>query len=333
MKKIIIAITTLLSTSIVMAQVDPHFSQYYVYPSWLNPGLTGAIDGDYRVSAIYRSQWASIANGFSTAGLTADFTTNKNINFGGSILQQTAGNGGFTYTTAHASIAYTGIRFGAAGQQRLAIGFQAGMVQRRFNTAKFQLGDQWFSATGYNPNAPTTDVFANPTSTVLDIGAGIMYYDASPDKKANIFAGFSAAHLTQPDDKFISTGTVKSKFPIRYTLHGGVKWNVSDNFSITPNVLYLRQGNAEEKMVGAYAQIRISDVSDFLLGGNYRFNDALVPFAGYYYKNFTLGLSYDVNTSQLGRNISTVNSFEVSLTYVGRKSKELAGKNFICPRL
>jgi hypothetical protein len=108
---------------------------------------------------------------------------------------------------------------------------------------------------------------------------------------------------------------------------------VSDNFSITPNILYLRQGNAEEKMVGAYAQIRISDVSDFLLGGNYRFNDALVPFAGYYYKNFTLGLSYDVNTSQLGRNISTVNSFEVSLTYVGRKSKELAGKNFICPRL
>jgi len=25
------------------AQVDPHFSQYYVYPMWLNPALTGAI--------------------------------------------------------------------------------------------------------------------------------------------------------------------------------------------------------------------------------------------------------------------------------------------------
>jgi hypothetical protein len=95
---------------ITKAQVDPHFSQYYVYPSWLNPALTGAIDGDYRVSAIYRNQWGNIANGFSTIGLSGDFVTNKNLNFGGSVLQQTAGNGGFTYTTAHASIAYTGVR-------------------------------------------------------------------------------------------------------------------------------------------------------------------------------------------------------------------------------
>lgn len=42
------------------AQVDPHFTQYYVYPSWLNPALTGAFDGDYRISGIYRNQWGNI---------------------------------------------------------------------------------------------------------------------------------------------------------------------------------------------------------------------------------------------------------------------------------
>lgn len=56
----------LLSVSTLKAQVDPHFSQYYMYPSWLNPALTGAFDGDYRVTGIYRSQWGNITNPFAT---------------------------------------------------------------------------------------------------------------------------------------------------------------------------------------------------------------------------------------------------------------------------
>src|SRR5436853_7389770 len=88
---------------IAKAQVDPHFSQYYVYPAWLNPALTGAFDGDYRITGIYRSQWGNISSPFSTPGLAADFTTNKNSNFGASVLNQTAEDGGYNYFTANAS--------------------------------------------------------------------------------------------------------------------------------------------------------------------------------------------------------------------------------------
>src|SRR5436190_16826245 len=87
----------------VKAQVDPHFTQYYVYPAWLNPALTGAFDGDYRVTGIYRTQWGNISSPFSTPGLSADFTTNKNSNFGASVLNQTAGDGGYNYLTAYGS--------------------------------------------------------------------------------------------------------------------------------------------------------------------------------------------------------------------------------------
>src|SRR3954463_15702477 len=83
------------------AQVDPHFSQYYVYPSWLNPALTGAFDGDYRISGIYRNQWSSITNAFSTIGLSADMVTSKNINVGVSVMRQTAGTGGYSYTNGN----------------------------------------------------------------------------------------------------------------------------------------------------------------------------------------------------------------------------------------
>src|SRR5688572_7389694 len=134
----------------VQAQVDPHFSQYYVYPSWLNPALTGAFDGKYRVSGIYRSQWGNIASPFQTTGVSADFSTDKNINYGASLLHQKAGNGGYQYTTAYANVAYTGVKFGAGDFQRLTFGFQAGFIQRRFDRSKMTFGDQWNPITGYN---------------------------------------------------------------------------------------------------------------------------------------------------------------------------------------
>ena len=133
MRKLTILLTIFLAAHVVDAQVDPHFSQYYVYPAWLNPALTGAFDGDYRISGIYRSQWGNISSPFTTPGVAVDFTTNKNSNFGASVLNQTAGDGGYNYLTAYASYSYTGVRFGPQENHRVAMGMQIGVIQRRFN--------------------------------------------------------------------------------------------------------------------------------------------------------------------------------------------------------
>jgi len=332
MKRIIISFIIFITAStIVKAQVDPHFSQYYVYPSWLNPALTGIFDGNYRISGIYRNQWNSVSSPFSTVGVTADMSTNKNLNFGINVLNQKAGTAGYNYTTAYASIAYTGVKFGAQGYQRLVFGIQGGIVSRKVTPSKFQFGDQWNPITGYNPSAPTTDILTNTSSTVFDAGAGILYFDAAPGKKANLFVGFSASHITQPEDPFSAGG--KEKLPVRYTAHAGVKLALSETFSITPNALYLKQGNAEEKMIGAYAKLKANNITDLLLGANYRFKDAVAPFAGLNYKNLVLGFSYDVNTSDLGSAVKGTNSFELSLTYIGRKTYKYSEEHFVCPRL
>lgn len=311
------------------AQVDPHFSQYYVYPSWLNPALTGAFDGSYRVSGIYRSQWGSISP-FKTYGAAADFTTEKNINYGLSVLHQEAGSGGYQYTTGYANVAYTGVKFGAGDFQRIVLGFQGGIIQRRFNLSKMTWGDQWNPVTGYNPGTQTADVLNRTSAGSFDLGAGALYFDAKPGKKANLYAGFSASHITQPDDKF--SGRADAKLPIRWTAHAGVRLNLSDELSLTPNALYLKQGTAEEKMVGAYAQIKAAQV-DLLLGANYRFKDAVSPYVGFTYRNMVLGASYDVNTSDLGRMVKGTNSFEISLSFFGRKTAKTPEAEFICPAL
>ena len=313
------------------AQVDPHFTQYYVYPSWTNPALTGAFDGQYRISGIYRSQWGSISSPYTTQGVSAEFTTSKNMNYGIGVINQTAGDGGYRYTTAYGSLAYTGVRFGPGENHRVVLGLQAGLIQRRFDATKLTFGDQWNPITGYNPGNPTADLFRNNNASSFDAGAGILYFDATPGKKANFYAGYSASHITKPTDDF--SGKANSTLPMRHTIHTGVKLKVNDVFSITPNVLYLKQGTAEETMLGAYGQLKAGPETDLMIGANYRFDDALSPFVGFTHKGMVLGVSYDINTSDLGKVVKGSNSFEISLSFIGKKSTKTPEVEFVCPRL
>lgn len=315
----------------LQAQSDPHFSGYYVYPAWLNPALTGIFDGDYRVSAIYRSQWGSVSSPFKTYGIAGEVKTNNNINFGASVLNQKAGDGGFNYTTAYGSASYTGVRFGAFEQHRVVFGMQMGLIQRRFDPAKLHFGDQWNPITGYNPGQATNDMFNRTSSAAFDAGAGILYYDAQPGKKYNLYGGFSVMHLNKPTDQFSATGD--ARIPMRTTAHAGVRIMISELFSLTPNVLYMKQGAASEKMLGAYGQYTAAAETDVMLGANYRFKDAFSAYAGVSYKSFMLGLSYDVNSSDLGKITRGANSFELSLSFIGRKSVKTPAGDFVCPRL
>jgi type IX secretion system PorP/SprF family membrane protein len=309
------------------AQTDPHFSQYYAYPMWLNPALTGAMDGDYRVAAVYRNQWGNIANSFTTPGVSADFVTNKNVNLGVNIMNQRTNTGGYNYLTAYGTMSYTGVRF---GDHQVAMGMALGVINRRFDPSKFTMGDQWNPVTGVGGGG-STEVLNKTSALGFDAGAGIMYFDAGAGKKANLFLGFSAFHLTQPQDPFITGGNA-DRMPIRYTGHGGVKLNVSEGVSFTPNILYMRQGSAEEKMVGAYSQLRVNESTDFIVGLNYRVKDAVSPYAGIYYKNFVIGASYDVNSSELSKVTGNANSFELSLTFIGSRRANTDAVPFVTPR-
>ncbi len=312
------------------AQVDPHFSSYYIYPSWLNPALTGAFDGQLRIAGIYRNQWGNVSTPFSTPGISLDLQTEKNMNYGLSLLKQSAGNGGYSYTTAYGNFAYTGMKFGN-GLKRVVLALQVGMIQRRFDATKLTFGDQWNPVTGFNPSNPTADAVSNNNQTDIDFGAGVLYYDATPGKKSNFFGGYSVSHINKPDDKFGTFGS--ARLPMRHTIHAGMRFSLTDQFSLTPNALYLRQGTASETMVGAYGQYRITPGNDFMLGVNYRLKDAIAPFAGYTFGNLMLGASYDINVSDLGRLVKGTNSFEVSLTFIKKRKVETPEEEFVCPRL
>lgn len=316
------------------AQTDPHFTQNYTYPLYTNPAMTGTADGDYRISAVYRSQWGSISNPYRTTGLSFDTRTNKNVALGINLLNQSAGDGGFDYLNAYGSIAYTGVKWGKDFSHRLVLAIQGGLINRRVNPSKFKWGEQWNPITGYNAGNATSETFARTSSSTFDVGAGALYYDATPGKKANAFGGISFFHLNRPKDPIISTqSTELNKLPLRYTVHGGVSFNLFERTSIVPHVLYMQQGTAKEIMLGTYVQLNVNEYTDFMFGGYYRNKDAVAPFVGVDWKNFMIGLSYDVNTSKLGAMSRNVNSFELSLTYVKRTGTKGIFEFIRCPRL
>ncbi len=93
-------------TSRVKAQIDPHFSQYYAYPIYLNPALTGVINGDLRVNANFKNQYATINNAYQTEGLSLDYRPTDKVGVGFNVLNQAAGDVGYNYFAAYGTFGY-----------------------------------------------------------------------------------------------------------------------------------------------------------------------------------------------------------------------------------
>lgn len=322
----------LMAPRLAQAQVDPHFSQYYAYPMWLNPALTGVVDGDYRATVNYRNQWAAIGTPYSTAGFSIDAPTSKNIGVGAKLINMSAGDAGYNYFNFMASVSYQGVKFGKNQTQHIVFGLQGGLTSRKVDPTKFQTGMQYVPGLGFDPSMYSGETLTKTHSNEFDAAAGVVYYDGNPDHQFNPFAGVSVTHLTQPNDRFLTDG--KSHIlPARYLVHGGLRIRVDERFAITPHFMVLKQGTGEEKFVGVYGQYKVSQEVYVLGGISDRFRDAVVPFVGFHFKNALLGLSYDANTSKLNRLTNGVNTFEISISYISRKKKVMPEENFFCPRL
>jgi type IX secretion system PorP/SprF family membrane protein len=332
MKKLIIRILAVgvvltMGTKRLSAQIDPHFSQYYAHPLWLNPALTGVTDGEYRVSLNAKQQWGSISNSFLTGGASFDMAPKKNLAFGAMILNQNAGDVSYNHLNALVSGAYR-IHFGKTGLNMINFGLQAGILNKSFDPSKITLGSQYNPVTGYDPGFGINESFASSNTLVPDVNFGVMYFDGNPDQSVNVFGGVMAAHLTRPIDKFLGNSV---RMPIRYAAHGGARLRASESLDITPNAIFMRQGNAQEIAAGAYAQLMLNTETDLMFGANYRVDDAAIAFFGMHIKNMTFGVSYDFNTSSLNRATSSQGGLEISVSFTSRKG--IIGPNFFCPRL
>ncbi|GGH15843.1 PorP/SprF family type IX secretion system membrane protein [Mucilaginibacter phyllosphaerae] len=314
----------------LIAQIDPHFSQYYAYPLYLNPALTGVMNGDLRINANFKNQYANINNAYQTGALSVDYRPTDKVGLGFNVINQAAGDVGYNYFAAYGSFGYA-VAVSNDGFKKLSFGVQAGLINRGFDPSKAQYGSQYNPSSGFDPTLPSNENFLNSNATIFDAGAGVFYYDGDPLHSANIFGGLSASHLTRSKDPIATNSGTAAILPIRWTAHAGVRIKASDFFDFIPHAVYMRQQKAEEKAVGAYSEFKMNNDKGFIIGGMYRFKDAAVANVGYRVNSLIIGASYDFNTSSLNRATFGQGGLELSLSYVFRK--RIQEPEPICPRL
>lgn len=327
--KLIPVIVCLFSAKPMLAQ-DFHLSQYDAPPLFLNPAMTGMFDGAWRIHGHYRTQWAAVATKpFTTAGLSFDLPIKK-FGAGIQLFNYRAGTGGFNTFSALLSVGYD-IVIDKAKNHHVAVGVQGGIKQKSVNMDKLTFGNQYTNANGggFDTAIPNGEPIGSTNFMIMDINAGLLYYFAKENSRLNPFIGFSAFNLTEPTESFFGN---ENKLPRRYYIHGGTKINCNAKIQLLPKFIYMKQTNATELTATLLLHYYLKDNDTYLIfGPTYRNKDAAIIEAGLRKGSYTARISYDINTSSLKQSSHSRGGFEISLTYIARRSKPNPLAN--CPRL
>ena len=163
------------------------------------------------------------------------------------------------------------------------------------------------------------------TKSFPDFSAGFLGYSE------NLFFGFSAHHLTQPNQGFIS----ESALPTKLTGHIGGNFPLSrysnNVTTISPNILYQKQQDFEQFNYGLYVY-RGPIVGGLWTRHSVKNFDSFILLVGLIQETFKFGYSYDITASNLG-NSNTLGAHELSFTlYLPCRSRSKSFNTISCPQ-
>lgn len=326
---ILLAGWTVCSTSSLFGQ-DIHFSQFYNTPLILSPALTGMYKGDLRFSGAYRSQWNAANSPYRTFHLSADkkfyrVTHTKWWFSGGlSFFYDRAGDGNLSTTNLSLTGSYTRM---LNQKNFLTAGAQAGLGQRRFEFGNFTFDNQW-NGDIFDPNRATNENFNDPSILYPDFGAGLNWrlqsVKYSNKQRTKLDAGVGLFHFNQPNQAFKSND--KIALPMRWSLYALPSVQVTKKVDLVGGASVQMQGPNFEALGAAAARYYISTKTAkevaVQLGVNFRFNqigDAMIPAAEIHYRDWMVGLSWDVNLSGFSTATNHNGGPEITVRYIIHK--------------
>jgi type IX secretion system PorP/SprF family membrane protein len=328
MRKFYISLFAAISVVALSAQ-DIHFSQYYTAPLELNPALTGNINGVFRATFDYRNQWFNIP----TLNAVAPYQTyqasfdmpllrerlgNDGFGVGGMFYADKAGDGALTTFTGMASIAYHKA-VDRYGRGRISLGIQAGVVSEQINITNLIFENQ-LDNFGWNPTLPNGESYSNKAIIYPDVNVGALWTH-SPTDYFRYYFGFAMDHLSRPNVSFLSSDN--SRIAYRYNAHGGMQiyFNHDYKFSLDPTFLFMLQANATQYNMGLGLNYNLSDNVAIFGGAMYRVGDAVILDAGVEVYNARIGVSYDINYSDLKAATQSQGALELSVVYIFKKER------------
>ncbi len=282
MKKAFVSLIMLiLGTTVIYAQFDAQFSQYWACASYYNAANAGESGGG-RALIINRQQWVGMPGAPKTLFAQADLPVSrwgKEHGIGLNLLSDNIGL--FSNSTISLNYAYKTNLWGG----HLSVGTQLGIVNQSFDGSQVNIKD--FTSAGYETGddaIPSSSVQA----MVFDMGLGIWY------SKADFYTGLSVAHLTEPTIDFDENSSVYIGKVVYLT--SGYKVNLENpDWTLYPTMLIksdFKASQIEATLRGEYKQR--------LWGGlSYRYKDAFVFLVGIHKSKLSAGYAYDLSTTKI----------------------------------
>lgn len=341
-----IAAIFLCITNVVQAQ-DPVFSQYTASPVYTNPALAGLFDGEVRLTAAYRDQWSSVLGADPIQSYAASGELRYNV--GGrdylavamNMVNDEGGESEYTITRAGLGVTMQKYLDGGRGRDATYLGFGARVG---YGQHRFEPNNLWFSS-GIDTSTLVIEQgprslpagFVTATKGYLDITGGVNLSVVRRDYSLTV--GVAAHHLNQPNVSFLFNSEELLKPRLSALVSG--EYLIHDQLRVIPSAIYEKQGQVTRITAGGglYYQPERGGDAGFRIGLYSRtanqfesgmYMQSLIVSGQLEFKRTTVGLSYDLNTGQLGRATDGRGAFELSLSWV-REGK--SRYKVICPKL
>ena len=321
----IVVVVFAAGTSISLHAQDPSFSQFFSSPLNVNPALTANINADWRMISNYRDQWIGPASPYVTGTVsfdtkvmqhkTPDNIENNFMGVGGMLMFDHAMSGVVQSTYASLNLSYN-IKITETDRyrERLAIGFGAIYGHRRIDYNRVNFEEQ-FNGFGFNKNMPTGESSLSNMKPYFSGSTGITY--TATTEKTNFDIGVAAFHFNKPKQTFLKDDN--QFLPMRKVAHTNFEMFTDKRTVINANAIYQYQKKASYFSVGGAVGYYVTDNAESLITAGlwYWSKNALIPYVGLGYKNFQIGLSYDLTISKLNDAARRPNSWELSLILRG----------------
>jgi len=350
---------------------DIHYTMFNMAPLKINPANTGNFYGTVRVGGIFRDQWFSILDDeykspsfYFDAPIIRGFRDQDWVGVGLSVVSDRVGLGNLRTSGSLLSASYH-YALDKKGTRILTLGVQGGSISRKLETGMFLAGDaQQMILEGTN-NAQSTDPLLTSSGNTggggpgnrdqsdiegsyLDINAGVTYKQVDEKAGTLLELGFAVGHINQGDESFGSGGgnttgggggnnnnNKDSKRPMSLLMHGRYVYPVNDVWSAEPSFLFqTNAGGGNNIILQGVAGYQFNDQIKLKGGLGYRVGDSGQIIIGAVIDELLeVGLSYDLNFSELSGVSNYQGGFELAASYIIRMYKKPEIKpSILCPR-
>jgi len=295
---------------------DPQFSQYYQAPLYLNPGFTG-VTPQQRVAMNYRIQWPSLPKAFTTYAASYDiFVEELRSGFGLLLTTDQMGSAGWRTTTAGLLYSY---KVKITDKVVFSPGLYFGYGTNGIDRSKVRLGKDLDVEYDVPGSSLDPDVARIGNSSYFDFGSGFLIYSRQ------LWFGASFTHMNQPS---ISVLNESSRLPMKTAIHAGARIDLSGGprnggraSYLTPSFIYRMQGKSFSQLdLGVNYHIDPVSVGLWYRGKPFEktvinsiAQDALILTLGLYFKQLSVGYSYDFTISEM--ETASGGAHEISLVW------------------